>query len=133
MLLLLLSLGYSAFWFITALMDTITVKVLPILDCLPKLYLRKSCLWLASLLLMVKLPMQILFKNDSIIFTYFYIGQFIGFNLRLSLRIFLGIWFLMMVVLINAYTGTLTSQMTASKLKQIPQSLEELTFMRNEY
>ena len=68
--------------------------------------------------------------KNSIIFTYFYIGQFIGFNLRLSLRIFLGIWFLMMVVLINAYAGVLTSYMTVPKLKPIPQSLEQLAAMK---
>ncbi len=38
-----------------------------------------------------------------------------------------------MVVVINAYTGTLTSQMTAPKLKPIPQSLEELAYMKKEY
>ena len=53
-----------------------------------------------------------------------------GFKLRLSLRIFLGIWFLMMVVLINAYTGVLTSYMTVPKLKPIPQSLEQLATMK---
>jgi len=45
----------------------------------------------------------------------------------------LGLWLLVMVVVINAYTGTLTSQMTAPKLKPIPQSLEELAYMKKEY
>lgn len=38
----------------------------------------------------------------------------------------MGIWLLLMVVLINSYTGVLTSMMTVPKLKSIPQSLEEL-------
>ncbi len=36
----------------------------------------------------------------------------------------------MMVVLINAYTGVLTSYMTVPKLKPIPQSLEQLASMK---
>lgn len=52
---------------------------------------------------------------------------------RFSLRIMLGLWLLMMVVLINAYTGTLTSHITAPKLKPIPQSLEELANRKSEY
>lgn len=36
----------------------------------------------------------------------------------------------MMVVLINSFTGTLTSYMTVPKLKRIPQSLEELAMMK---
>ncbi len=61
-------------------------------------------------------------------------GHFLATGIsRFSLRILLGIWLLMMVVLINAYTGTLTSHMTAPKLKPIPQSLEELAIRTNEY
>jgi len=37
-----------------------------------------------------------------------------------------------MVVLINSYTGVLTSMMTVPKLESIPQSLEELA-ARREY
>ena len=39
----------------------------------------------------------------------------------------------MMVVLINSYTGTLTSHMTVPKWKPIPQSLEELADMNKDY
>ena len=52
---------------------------------------------------------------------------------RLSLRILLGCWLLMVVVLINAYNGTLTSHMTVPKLKPIPESLEALTKMNKDY
>ena len=52
---------------------------------------------------------------------------------RLSLRILLGCWLLMVVVLINAYTGTLTSHMTVPKWKPIPESLEELAKMSKDY
>jgi len=41
-----------------------------------------------------------------------------------------GLWLLMMVVIINAYTGVLTSLMAVPKLKSIPQSLEELAEMK---
>ncbi len=68
-------------------------------------------------------------KNTAYLYAH-KIGQFIGFKLRLSLHIVLGIWFLMMVVLINAYTGVLTSYMTVPKLKPIPQSLEQLATMK---
>jgi len=36
----------------------------------------------------------------------------------------------MMVVLANAYTGTLTSNLTVPKLEPIPQSLEDLANMK---
>jgi len=39
----------------------------------------------------------------------------------------------MVVVLINAYTGTLTSHMTVPKWKPIPESLEELAKMSKDY
>lgn len=42
----------------------------------------------------------------------------------------LGLWLLMMVVLINAYTGTLISYLTVPKLEAIPNSLEELAASR---
>jgi len=42
----------------------------------------------------------------------------------------LGLWLLMMVVVINAYTGVLTSLMSVPKLKSIPQSLKELAEMK---
>ena len=60
-----------------------------------------------------------------------YEGQSIPYNSRLSLRIVLGFWLLMMIVLINAYTGVLTSLLTVPKLKPIPQSLEELAAMKD--
>ncbi len=47
-------------------------------------------------------------------------------NSKLSIRFMMGIWLLLMVALINSYTGVLTSMMAVSKLKPIPQSLEEL-------
>lgn len=60
-----------------------------------------------------------------------YAGQSIPYNSRLSLRIVLGFWLLMMIVLINAYTGVLTSLLTVPKLKPIPQSLEDLAAMKD--
>ena len=52
---------------------------------------------------------------------------------RLSLRILLGCWLLMMVVIMNAYTSTLTSNMTVPKWKPIPKSLKELAEMGQDY
>ena len=52
-------------------------------------------------------------------------GQSISYRARLSLRIMLGLWLLMMIVLVNSYTGVLTSYMAIPKLNPIPQSLEE--------
>jgi len=43
----------------------------------------------------------------------------------------LAFWLLMMVVLINAYTGNLTSHLTIPKLEPIPQSLNELADMKD--
>lgn len=76
------------------------------------------------------------YNNNLPIFSYCRVllkGQMATGISRLSLRIMLGFWLLMMIVLINAYTGTLTSQMTAPKFKPIPQSLEELAYMKKEY
>ncbi len=39
----------------------------------------------------------------------------------------------MMIVLMNAYTGVLTSYLAVSKFKPIPQSLEQLAEMMDEY
>lgn len=47
-------------------------------------------------------------------------------NFKFAIRLMMGIWLLLMVVLINCYTGVLTSIMTVPKLEPIPQSLEEL-------
>jgi len=46
------------------------------------------------------------------------------------MRLMLGLWLLMMIVIINAYTGVLTSLMVVPKLKPIPQSLQELAEMK---
>ena len=51
----------------------------------------------------------------------------IGIKKSSSLRLMLGLWLLMTVVLANLYMSTVTSFMTVVKLKPIPNSLEELT------
>jgi len=56
----------------------------------------------------------------------------IGISNRLSLRLMLGLWLLMMVILANLYMSTITSFMTVVKLEPIPNSLEELTFNYDE-
>jgi len=38
----------------------------------------------------------------------------------------MGLWLLMMIVLVNSYTGVLTAYMAIPKLNSIPQTLEEL-------
>ena len=43
-----------------------------------------------------------------------------------------GLWLLMMIIMINLFTSTLTSYMTVIKLKPIPNTLEELA-ASNEY
>ena len=45
---------------------------------------------------------------------------------HLTFRLVLGFWLLMTVVLINAYTSTLTSFLTVVKLEPIPDTLEEM-------
>jgi len=45
---------------------------------------------------------------------------------RLTFRIVLGLWLLMTVVLINLYTGTITSYLTVTKLEPIATTLEDL-------
>ncbi|XP_046461150.1 glutamate receptor ionotropic, delta-2-like [Daphnia pulex] len=52
----------------------------------------------------------------------FYIPQ----NLRLHIRIPIALWCLVAVVICNAYSGTLTSFLTVTKMKPIINSLEEL-------
>ena len=44
----------------------------------------------------------------------------------LALRLFLAIWFLMSVILINSYTGNLTSYLTFPALESIPNSFQDL-------
>jgi len=61
---------------------------------------------------------------------YIIIGQSISYISRFPLRLMLGLWLLMMIVIINAYTGVLTSLMVAPTLKPIPQSLQELAEMK---
>ena len=43
-----------------------------------------------------------------------------------SIRVFLGFWCLMMLILINYYSSNLTSHMTVIKLTPVINSLEEL-------
>ena len=38
----------------------------------------------------------------------------------------IGLWLLMMIIMVNLYTSTLTSYLTVPKLKPIPNTLEEL-------
>ena len=47
-------------------------------------------------------------------------------NKKLSVRVLTGMWCLMAVVLINSYTGNLTSYLSIPKLNPIPNSFEEL-------
>ena len=56
----------------------------------------------------------------------------IGITNRLSLRLMLGLWLLMMVILSNLYMGTVTSSMTVVKLEPIPNSIEELVINYDE-
>ncbi|KZS21010.1 Uncharacterized protein APZ42_012161 [Daphnia magna] len=53
-------------------------------------------------------------------------GNSVSAKERLSFRLLLGIWCLTMVVLVNAYTTTLTSYLTVPKLKPIVNTLAEL-------
>ena len=45
---------------------------------------------------------------------------------RLTFRLSCGIWLLMVVVLINSYSGTLISYLTTNKLEPIATTLEEI-------
>lgn len=53
-------------------------------------------------------------------------GNNISPKTKFSLRLVAGLWCLMMVVLVNAYTGTLMSYLTVPKLRPIVNTLEEL-------
>jgi hypothetical protein len=53
-------------------------------------------------------------------------GYYIPQNLRLNIRIPIALWCLVAVVICNAYSGTLTSFLTVTKMKPIINSLEEL-------
>ncbi|XP_046633905.1 glutamate receptor ionotropic, delta-2-like [Daphnia pulicaria] len=53
-------------------------------------------------------------------------GYYIPQNLRLHIRIPIALWCLVAVVICNAYSGTLTSFLTVTKMKPIINSLEEL-------
>ncbi len=52
----------------------------------------------------------------------------IGITAHFFLRLMLGLWLLMTVVLVNLYMSTLTSYLTVVKLKPIPNSLEDLVY-----
>lgn len=55
------------------------------------------------------------------------IGHYVPYNYRLSLRLPLGLWMLFMgLVIVNAYTGTLTSHLTVVNLKPIAESLADV-------
>ena len=45
---------------------------------------------------------------------------------RLSFRLVVGLWLLMTVILVNLYTSTITSYLTAVKLERNANTLEEL-------
>ena len=45
---------------------------------------------------------------------------------KFSIRIMIGLWLLMMVVLINAFGGTLTSFLTSPKFEPTIESFEQL-------
>ncbi|XP_046649955.1 ionotropic receptor 93a-like isoform X1 [Daphnia pulicaria] len=53
-------------------------------------------------------------------------GNHISAKANISLRLVAGVWCLTMVVLVNAYTGTLMSYLTVPKLRPIVNTLEEL-------
>jgi len=48
----------------------------------------------------------------------------------LATRLVLGTWCLMCVVIINSYTGNLTSYLTTPALKPIPNSFQELALSK---
>jgi len=45
---------------------------------------------------------------------------------RLSIRLMVGLWLLGTIILMNFYGSTLTSYLTSTKMKPIPNSIEEL-------
>ena len=55
-----------------------------------------------------------------------FLGDYIYYKALLSLRLSVGIWLLAMIVLVNAYTGTLTAFLTVPKLKPTINTFEEL-------
>lgn len=54
------------------------------------------------------------------------LGDYTYYKARLSLRLSVGIWLLTMIILVNAYTGTLTAFLTVPKLKPTVDTFEEL-------
>lgn len=59
-------------------------------------------------------------------FVCFPIGNYASPKTGFPFRLMLGLWCLTMVVLVNAYTGTLMSYLTVPKLKPIVNTLAEL-------
>jgi len=53
-------------------------------------------------------------------------GTYISYEVRTSFKIFVGVWLLCMVVLINAYSGVLASLLTVPKLDPIANTMNEL-------
>ena len=58
-------------------------------------------------------------------------GNYVPYEAKTSFKILVGIWLLCMVVLVNAYSGVLTSLLTVSKLGPIVNTLQEL--VENKY
>ena len=53
-------------------------------------------------------------------------GYYISYEARTSFKILVGVWLLCMVVLINAYSGVLTSLLTVPKLEPIANTMNGL-------
>ena len=54
------------------------------------------------------------------------IGNSTPLLVKISVRIMIGLWLLMMVVMVNAYGGTLTSFLTAPQFEPTVDTLEQV-------
>ena len=61
----------------------------------------------------------------------FFSGNHLSSKEKFSLRLAVGLWCLTMIVLVNAYSGTLTSYLTVPKLEPIVNTLAELSLRTN--
>lgn len=55
-----------------------------------------------------------------------YVGYYIPYGTRISLKLLIGIWLPCNIVLINAYAGVLTSLLTVPKLEPIANTVEDI-------
>lgn len=61
---------------------------------------------------------------------YLLIGNYIPYSCGARIRLVAGLWCLAVLVLANAYSGSLTSYMTAVQVEPIPQSMEDFVAMK---